>query len=178
MKWVVALFLAAAWLPAHAQNQWVLGKSSLTWHINHPVHTAEGTSHDARGKGVCNNGTCDFLIAVPLNTFKSGDANRDLHMLEIVRGAANPMVVVRTELPRSELSQSTMHATLTIQFAGQSAQFRDVPFERIQQGNNVEIKGTIPANCTDFKITPPAFLMMPIQNSIPVTVDLTWQPAG
>lgn len=177
MKFVVALLLAAASLPVHAQSQWALVRSSLTWHIVHPVHTAEGTSHDARGKGVCGNGSCDFLIAVPLNTFKSGDANRDLHMLEIVRGAQYPMVVVRTQLPQSELNQPTVQANLTIQFAGQTVQYKDVPFQRTQQGNDVEIKGTIPATCTDFRITPPSFLMMPIQNGIPVTVDLTWQPA-
>lgn len=177
MKLVVALLLAAAWLPANAQTQWVLVKSSLTWHIVHPVHTAQGTSHEARGKGVCSNGACDFLIAVPLNTFKSGDANRDLHMLEIVRGAEYPMVVVRTEMPQSELTQPTVHANLTIQFAGQTVQYNNVPFQRTRQGNGVEIKGSIPATCTDFKITPPSFLMMPIQNGIPVTVDLTWQPA-
>ncbi len=177
MRVVVALLLATAWLPAQAQKQWVLAKSSLTWHITHPVHTAQGTSHDARGKGVCKNDTCDFLIAVQLNTFKSGDASRDLHMLETVRGAQDPMVVVRTEMPQPELSQATIHANLTIQFAGQTVQYKNVPFERTAQGRDVEIRGTIPATCTDFKITPPEFLMMPIKNEIPVTVDLTWQPA-
>lgn len=178
MKLVVALLLAAAWLPAQAQSQWTLVKSSLTWHITHPVHEAQGTSHKARGKGVCNNGTCDFLIGVPLNTFKSGDNNRDLHMLQIVRGAQYPMVVVRTQMPQSQLSQPTIHADLTVQFAGQTVQYKNVPFQRIQQGKDVEIKGSIPATCTDFKITPPEFLMMPIKNQIPVTVDLTWQPVG
>ncbi|MGA7884925.1 MAG: hypothetical protein WCA44_04220 [Acidobacteriaceae bacterium] len=178
MKLAVTLLLAAAWLPVQAQSQWALAKSSLTWHITHPVHEVQGTSTEARGKGVCSNGTCDFLIGVPLNTFHSGDTNRDLHMLEIVRGAENPMVVVRTEMPQAEMSQATIHANLTIQFAGQTVQYKDVPFQRIQQGNDVEIKGSIPATCTDFKITPPSFLMMPIQNAIPVTVDLTWQPAS
>lgn len=178
MKFAVALLLAAAWLPAQAQSQWVLVRSSLTWHITHPVHEVQGTSTEARGKGVCAHGACDFLIGVPLNTFHSGDTNRDLHMLEIVRGAANPMVVVRTELPQSDLSQPTIHANLTIQFAGQTVQYKNVSFQRTQQGNSVEIKGSIPATCSDFKITPPSFLMMPIQNAIPVTVDLTWQPAG
>jgi hypothetical protein len=178
MKLAVVLLLAVVSFPVRAQSQWALVKSSLTWHITHPVHEVQGTSTEARGKGVCHNGTCDFLIGVPLNTSHSGDTNRDLHMLEIVRGAANPMVVVRTEMPQSELTQPTIHANLTIQFAGQTVQYKAVPFQRIQQGNDVEIKGSIPATCTDFRITPPSFLMMPIQNAIPVTVDLTWQPAG
>lgn len=176
MKFAVALLMVAAWLPAQAQSRWTLVKSSLTWHITHPVHTAQGTSHDARGKGICNNGDCNFLIAVPVKSFNSGDSNRDLHMLEIVRGAENPMVVVRAQMPESELEKSTVDADLTLQFAGQTAHYSNVPFQRTQKGNDVEIKGTIPATLTDFHIAPPTFLMMPIRNEIPVTVDLTWQP--
>lgn len=176
MKFAVALLMALAWVPAQAQSQWVLVKSSLTWHITHPVHTAQGTSHDAKGKGICSNGECNFLIAVPVNTFHSGDSNRDLHMLEIVRGAANPMVVVRTHMAQSQLTQATLQADLTVQFAGYTAHYSHVPFQRIQHGNDVEIEGTVPATLTDFHITPPTFLMMPIKNQIPVTIDLTWQP--
>ena len=177
MRFVLALLLAAATLPAQAQNQWVLVQSSLTWHIVHPVHTVDGTSHDAKGKGVCNNGQCDFLIAVPVNTFHSGDSNRDLHMIEVVRGAEFPMVVVRAHLPQSELNDSTLYADLTVQFAGQTVHYSHVPFQRKAHGIDVEITGSIPATCTDFKITPPSFLMVPIHNDIPVTVDLTWQPS-
>lgn len=176
MKIAVALLLALAWIPAQAQDQWVLVKSSLTWHITHPVHTAEGTSHAARGKGVCSNGECDFLIAVPVNTFHSGDSNRDLHMLEIVRGAEYPMVVVRTQMAQAELTKPTIHANLTVQFAGQTAHYSNVPFQRTQDGKDVEIRGTVPATLTDFHIQAPTFLMMPIKNQIPVTIDLTWQP--
>lgn len=176
MKIAVALLLALAWIPAQAQDQWVLVKSSLTWHITHPVHTAEGTSHAARGKGVCSSGECDFLIAVPVNTFHSGDSNRDLHMLEIVRGAEYPMVVVRTQMAQEELTKPTIHANLTVQFAGQTAHYSNVPFQRIQDGKDVEIRGTVPATLTDFHIQAPTFLMMPIRNQIPVTIDLTWQP--
>jgi len=176
MKFAVALLLAAASFSAQAQNQWVLTQSSITWHIVHPMHEAEGTSHAAKGKGICNNGTCNFLIAVPLNTFSSGDSNRDLHMIETVRGAQFPMVVVRTEMPQSELTAGTLRLNLDVQFAGQTAHYQDVPFQRIQHGDEVEIKGTIPATCSDFKIDRPSFLTVPIHNEIPVGVDVTWKP--
>ncbi|HXE09761.1 MAG TPA: YceI family protein [Acidobacteriaceae bacterium] len=172
----VILLVATAVASAHAQNQWTLTQSSITWHITHPVHEVEGTSHAAKGKGNCSAGTCDFLIAVPLNTFSSGDTNRDLHMLQTVRGAQFPMVVVRTHLPQSELTAPTVHADLEIQFAGQTAHYSNVPFTRTQHGADVEIAGTIPATCSDFKIDRPSFLTIPIHNEIPVKVDLTWHP--
>ncbi|MGB6608833.1 MAG: hypothetical protein WBE63_03795 [Acidobacteriaceae bacterium] len=43
-------------------------------------------------------------------------------------------------------------------------------------GADVEITGTVPATCSDFKIDRPSFLTVPIRNEIPVTVDATWRP--
>ena len=176
MRFALILAVLAAALPVRAQNQWTLDKSTLTWHVTHPMHEVAGTSHDAKGKGICANGECNFLIAVPVNTFHSGDSNRDLHMLEVVRGAQFPMVIVRTTLPQAELNSPTIGADLEIQFAGQTAHYSHVPFHRLQPGNDVEITGTIPATCSDFKIERPSFLTIPIHNEIPIDVDLVWQP--
>lgn len=174
MKLLCAAVLLAAAAPLHAQNQWVLQESTLTWHVSHPMHEVEGTSHAAKGKGNCAGGECDFLIAVPLNTFNSGDSNRDLHTLQVVRGGQYPMVIVRTRIPQSELSASTVYADLDVQFAGQTAHYAHVPFQRKAHGGDVEITGTIPATCSDFRIDRPQFLTVPIRNEIPVTVDLVW----
>lgn len=176
MRPPLALLLLAVTLPLHAQDQWALASSTITWHITHPMHEIDGTSHAAKGKGTCSAGVCNFLIAVPLNTFSSGDSNRDLHMLQVVRGAEFPMVVVRTQLPQSQLTASTLSADLEIQFAGQTVHYQHVAFQRTAHGSSVEIAGTIPATCSDFKIDRPSFLTVPIRNEIPVKVDLTWQP--
>jgi hypothetical protein len=176
MRPPLALLLFAASLSVHAQNQWVLQSSTLTWHVTHPMHEVDGTSHAAKGKGNCSAGTCNFLIAVPVNTFNSGDSNRDLHTLQVVRGAEFPMVVVRTSLPQTGLTAATLYADLEIQFAGQTVRYSHVSFERTAHGSDIEITGTIPATCADFKIDRPSFLTVPIHNEIPVRVDLTWHP--
>lgn len=182
MKFAAALVLAVL-IPWAARvegqtpvpAQWMLEQSSLTWHIMHPMHDVEGTSHAAKGKGVCSGGVCDFLIAVPVNTFSSGDSNRDLHMIQTVRGAQFPMVVVRTRIPESEMNASTIDVDLEVQFAGQTAHYSHVSFHRVQKGSDVEITGSVPATCSDFKIDRPSFLTVPIRNEIPVTVDTTWK---
>jgi hypothetical protein len=66
-----------------ADGQWVLANSTLTYHVSHPLHQSEGVSHAAKGKGICQNGQCNFLIGVPVKSFDSGDSNRDLHMLQV-----------------------------------------------------------------------------------------------
>jgi hypothetical protein len=176
MRSVLFLVVLAATVPAHAQNQWALEQSTLTWHITHPMHEVDGTSHGAKGKGTCANGECNFLIAVPVNTFHSGDSNRDLHTLQVVRGAEFPMVVVRTTLPQAELNSPMISADLEVQFAGQTVHYSKVQLHRTRHGKDVEITGTIPATCSAFKIERPSFLTVPIHDEIPVAFDVLWRP--
>jgi hypothetical protein len=174
-KLLAVLLLMAFPALVRADSQWVLVKSTLTYHVSHPLHEADGVSHGARGKGVCQAGQCNFLIAVPVKSFNSGDSNRDLHMIEVVRGAQFPMVVVRTELPEGEIKAGTVHADLEVQFAGQTVHYKQVPFQLATQGGDIDLTGTIPATVSDFKIEPPKLLMMPIKNEIPVRVEMSWQ---
>lgn len=174
-KILAAVFLLAA-LPAFPQavSQWGLVQSTLTYHMSHPLHQVDGVSHAAKGKGVCQAGQCDFLVAAPVKSFNSGDSNRDLHMLEATRGADNPMVVVRAHFPEAQLKSSTIYADLQVQFAGQTAHYAHVPFQVQSQGNEIHVAGTVPSTCSDFKIDRPSFLGIPISNEIPVHVDATW----
>jgi len=167
------LLLALPYLFA-ADHQWILKESTLTYHVSHPLHQTDGVSHAARGKGVCHDGQCDFLIAVPVKTFDSGDSNRDLHMIQVTRGAEFPMVTVRTRLPESASASATIQADLEVQFAGQKANYQQVAFEVVRQGDETRITGTIPATLTDFKIDPPSLLTLPVKNEIPVRVQMTW----
>ena len=97
-------------------------------------------------------------------------------MLQVTRGAQFPMVMVRTRLPETASASSTLHADLEIQFAGQTAHYKQVPLERADQGNQIRISGTIPMTLSDFKIEPPSLLTLPVKNDIPVRVEMTWRP--
>jgi hypothetical protein len=175
MKSLAVLLLTLSPLAFAGDNQWILQKGTLTYHVSHPLHQTEGVSHEVRGKGICHAGQCDFLIAVPVKSFDSGDSNRDLHMIQVTRGAQYPMVTVRTKLPESVSASTTIQADLEIQFAGQTAQYKQIPFQLATEGNQIRITGTIPATLTDFKIDPPSLLTLPVKNEMPVRVDLTWR---
>jgi hypothetical protein len=84
------------------------------------------------------------------------------------------MIVVRAHFAQAEIASQWIHADLEVQFAGQTAHYTQVPFERTQQGSEVRITGTIPLTCSDFKIERPSFLTVPIKDEIPLRVDMTW----
>jgi hypothetical protein len=165
-------------LPLLAQDQqWTLDSSTLSYHVSHPVHQIDGTSHAALGKGVCHAGQCDFLIAAPVKSFETGDSNRDLHMIQVTRGAQFPIVSVRLRIPTSAILSPTVDCDIDIQFAGQTAHYQHLQFQQTIQGNEHRITGTIPSTLTDFKMIAPSFLTVPLHNEMPVKVELTWHPS-
>jgi len=166
---IVPVFPASA-----AGKDWQLQESTLTYHVSHPLHESEGVSHAARGKGVCNAGQCDFLVAAPVKSFDSGDSNRDLHMLQVTRGAEFPMITVRTKVPENAASSSSIKLDLEVQFAGHTVQYKQVPFQIVVKADQIRITGTVPATLTDFKIDPPSLLSFAVKNEIPVRLDMTW----
>ena len=171
---LVFLILALPGVSA-ADSQWVLVESTLTYHVSHPLHQSEGVSHAAKGKGVCRGGQCDFLIAVPVKSFDSGDSNRDLHMLQVARGGEFPMITVRTHLPEDASSLAAIPVDLEIQFAGQTMLYKQIAFQHVVKGGETTITGTIPLTLTDFKIDPPSLLAIPVKNEIPVRVEMKWR---
>lgn len=162
---------------APADQSWILDQSTLSYHMSHPIHEVDGVSHAARGKGVCHAGECDFLVAVPVRTFDSGDSNRDVHMIQVTRGAEYPFVTVRFRMPQSALSQPMLDCDLEVQFAGNTAHYTHVAFQQSISGTTHHISGVVPSTLSDFKIQPPTFLTVPIKNEIPVRVDMAWHPS-
>jgi hypothetical protein len=94
----------------------------------------------------------------------------------VTRGAQFPIVSVRTQLAETVPRSPTIQTDLEIQFAGQTAQYKQVPFQLTTEGNQIRISGTIPATLTDFKIDPPSLLALPVKNEILVRVEMTWRP--
>jgi hypothetical protein len=78
-------------------------------------------------------------------------------------------------LPESDEDATTIRADLEIQFAGQTAQYKQIKFQLTRQGSDIQLSGTIPAKLSDFKIEPPSLLTLPVKNDMPVRVEMTWR---
>ena len=121
-------------------------------------------------------GLCDFLIAAPVKSFDSGDTNRDLHMIQVTRGAQYPLITGAPPPAAIRAQPPTLDCDLEVQFAGNTAHYTQVAFQQTISGATHHITGVVPATLTDFKIEPPSFLTIPIKNAIPVRVDMLGIP--
>ncbi len=91
------LTLAAAFaLPAG--GSWVVDApaSTVRYRIVHKLHRVEGVSHELEARAVVKeDGSALAMVRVPMASFRSGDGNRDEHMMEAVEGGKFPYVVFK-----------------------------------------------------------------------------------
>ena len=178
MAYLLAFLLTSTCFSQDLKGNWVLEKSAISYKITHPLHEATGKSLSARGKGVCYDGKCRFLVAVPVKSFDSGDSNRDTHMLQITRGADNPLIEVNTQFEAKTDGKlpETVTADLEIQFAGKKVKYPQVKLEIASMpSDEAHITGVIPLSLKDFEIKPPTLLGVPIQDLVPVKLEMFWK---
>jgi hypothetical protein len=63
------------------------------------------------------------------------------------------MIGVGTKLSGDASKSTTILSDLEVRFAGKTARYKQVSFEKVTQGNEVRISGTIASALTDFKCT-------------------------
>lgn len=171
MKYYAFLLLALFSLHALAEPAWKLEKSTLTYTVKHLLKTTSGTSHEARGKGVCEKSGCSFLVATPIKSFDSGNSNRDAHMLETMKGAAYPIVEVRVDnfSPKKDSVAKTR-----VSLAGKEKTY-EVPVKLRWEGEKkFHLDATIPFRMSDFDLERPSLLTRKIEDEVPVQASMDW----
>ena len=154
---------------------WTLQSSELVYTVNHPLKTSVGKSTKARGKVRCA-ASCEFLIAVPVVSFDSGDSNRDLHMLETTKGATFPVITVRGNFPGGSVA-SPLKVDFLIEFAGQKASVPGVSLSLAAKGDKLEAAGSFKLQLSQFGVVKPALLGMAIDDDVAITIQSLWESA-
>jgi polyisoprenoid-binding protein YceI len=70
--------------------------SPVRCHVNHKLHAVDGVSRSAEGKAMLDaDGTVRTMVRIPVQSFDSGDSNRDSHMLETLQAGKFPYVIFK-----------------------------------------------------------------------------------
>lgn len=151
-----------------SENVWVLTEGSLTYHLGTTLHDVDGVSSKVKGKGVCDGKHCEFLVASKIDSFNSGNENRDIHMLEVTKAGLFPMVTARANF---EKLSKQIQAMVEIEFAGKKKEYKQ-SFEVLNNENKFQLKGVLPIKLSDFDIERPSFLGLKSDNELPIKIDL------
>lgn len=172
----LSIFAVLLGLSVHAETltgSYELKSSKIDYLVKYLIKKADGASVASRGKGECKGSECDFLVAAPIKSFESKDANRDLNMLKTTKADKVPMVVAKIKAP-ADITSGKMLADLEIEFAGVKKNYSKIPFIVSGSGKTFKVQGQFDLNLDDHKIEKPSLLGVDIENLVPITISAEW----
>lgn len=95
------VFLAA--LPSFAATRWVQQDGDVSYKVVHKFHEVEGISRSLEVTAVIDGDVLKVMARAPVNSFNSGNSNRDAHVMEVVEANKFSHVIVRAMLPKFTL---------------------------------------------------------------------------
>lgn len=163
------LFLVLISFPVMAET-YVLEKSSANYVVKAFGKTVVGESKDLKGKMSCSDAECEFLVAAPVSSFISADANRDENMKAATEASVIPIVSGSGKFLKTNLSQEKWKLPLEVDFHGQKEKYE----AQIRKTGSNTFKADFILKLDQHKINRPSLFGFKIQNDVPMAFDLHW----
>jgi len=176
--WLLAAAALALPAPARAMDvagHWAVKQGTVKYEVSHILHEALGTSHAVQGGADCTAQRCTFHFSVALDSFDSGDADRDRDMLAVVDAVEHPRVEVQGTGHLAGDDAAVLQ--LTVRLAGASVELPPLRVT-VQRGWwSLQVHGAFPISLQTFHIPRPALLGVPISDTVRIYVDLSFGSA-
>ena len=153
--------------------------STLTYRLVHKLHTVQGVSKKLEGRArILPGGQAQIMVRAAVDTFDSGNSNRDAHMKETVESARYPVVELKATAASASLP-TAFPGTLKVQLKAQ------VSFHGVQQMLDIpaEITWTDPAHAVatasftisleQFKIERPSLMFVKVNDDLKIEARIT-----
>ncbi len=155
----------------------VLPGSTLTYRLVHRFHTVTGVSRAVEGKArILPDGTVQVMVRAPLDSFDSGNSNRDAHMREATGSGAQPYVafkgVGRAPLP------DRYPAELDVPLTGELTLKTPRPVEvtahvRFASADHLTVTSKFPVSLEDHQVERPSLMFVKVDDRIVIDARLT-----
>ncbi len=151
--------------------------SSLTYHIVHKLHEVSGTSHDLETKArLLPDGTLQVMARAAIVSFKSGDGNRDEHMVEAVEGNKYPYVIfkgtAKVKMPDHFPAKEDVATVGEITFHGQTHKEKlpiQIAFTSPEQA---KVTADFKISLDAYKVERPSLFFVKIDDACQIKADL------
>lgn len=150
-----------------AQADGTVKSGRISYHAHYLTKTVNGTTHELLGKTRCHDSKCEFLVATPVKSFDSENANRDSHMLEAVKGLRYPHATVAGEALRTAGEYSLLR-NVKVTLAGVEATYPDIPLRKTGPGC---VAGEFHVVLTRHQVERPSLLGVSIRDDVPVDFE-------
>jgi len=150
-------------------------QSSITYAMNHPLHSWTGVSNDVTSVIVTDNSKTTIsqvAVSVKISTFDSKNANRDSHMMETTEAIKFPSVTFTSSSIKQEGNKLSVTGNLNFHGVNQVISF--VANYNIQN-NKIEVIGGFSVKITQFNIKPPSLMGMETKDEIKLDFRVVYQ---
>jgi polyisoprenoid-binding protein YceI len=155
-------------------------KSSAVYHLVHKMHKIDGKSQAIEGRAaISETGAAQVGVRIKVETFDSGNSNRDAHMKETVQAATYPYVelkaVGQVQKPAQLPATTTQNFRGELTFHGVKKQL-EVPVTLTHEaGGNIHAVAKLTISLDEFKIERPSLLFVKVDDALQVDVDLVFK---
>jgi hypothetical protein len=168
MKTIIGFVLFLSVLNVQAKD-FSLAGAKAEYTVKHLFKTVKGESKDLKGKMVCENQNCEFLVAIASKSFVSSDSNRDLNMQTILEVTKFPLITVKGKIPEADLAKPQYTIKSLVSFHG-------IEKEYILKINKASpSSGEFVLLLEPHKVERPSLLMAKIDNEVPIIFAFDWK---
>lgn len=158
-------------------------QSTIRYRVNHKLHKVDAVSRAAEGKALVDaDGQVRTMVRVAVQSFDSGDSNRDSHMLETMEAGKHPHVVfkgvgqVALPAPGGKPASATLRGELD--FHGVKRPIEAPVAVEVEKDGSVRVRGRLSVSLEAFKVERPSLLMIKLDDECVVEVDLKLGRSG
>jgi polyisoprenoid-binding protein YceI len=166
------VFLFSFFLSLSNASSFRVENSLITYFGVHYLHKWEGSTSDVKGVVSYDKNIDQYecSISVPLNTFSSGNDNRDSNMLVYCKAFDFPNINFQST--SIKVNESTLEIEGKIEFAGEEKEVKTNAKLNSLDNNLFAIEGELDILLSEFKVERPSLLFVEIEDLVKIKYSI------
>jgi len=149
--------------------------STLRYVVTHKLHEVDATSKEVEGRAVVRpDGSAITEIRAQVASFRSGDGNRDEHMLETMNVGSYPYVIFKG---LAHAGTGAVQMQGQVELHGVKKQYPVPVMVEAQPDGSLHVKGAFDVSLDAHGIERPSLLFVKIDDACHIEVDLVLRGA-
>ena len=171
MLFLASLFITSAIYSNTKKYEAVKNESFITYKLTHPLHEVESTSRSA----ICLieadpdlKKITQVAVKVGVETFNSGNSNRDSHAMEVIEALKYPDAIFRSTSITPKGDSLEVRGELTFHGITKEIQISILPS---WSKDKLIVSGSFDISLTAFHVERPSLLLIPVKDTLQFTLS-------
>jgi hypothetical protein len=157
--------------------------STLSYRLVHKLHGVEGVSRAVEGRArILPDGGVQVAVRARVDSFDSGNGNRDAHMREVTEEARFPLVSLKAVAPGAAPPADRAELDVLLDgelfFHGVARRIEIAAKVRFESAGRATVEASFPVSLTAHGVERPSLLFVKVEDRIEVVARLVLEEEG